>query len=146
MGQKSSTMARVPSAIKEEVDAIAKANAISFGDALKLWKQGESDVYDGETGYELAPVSPDVSGLQQAVYDLVSQQQQDTRNIVAGLSGLFAGQSEIAQAVNAKNHQKAVMQAVAQALETQDVSGRRGIMQALESHLGVSASEDDDAA
>ncbi len=146
MATKSSTMARIPNAVKSEVDTIKDARGISFGEALQLWKQGESNVIDGETGYKLAPVSPDVSGLQQAVYDLASQQQQDTRNIVAGLSGLFAGQSEIAQAVNARNHQKAVMQAVAQALESQDVSGRRGILQALESHLGISASEDDDDA
>ena len=143
MGQNNSTMARIPNAVKEEVDAIRKERGISFGDALKIWKQGESSAVDGEKGYGLAPASPDVSGLQQAVYDLVSQQQQDTHNIVAGLSGLLAGQSEIAQAVNAKNHQKAVMQAVAQALETEEVSGRRGIMQALESHLGVSVSEDE---
>lgn len=146
MGQKSSTMARIPNAIKEEVSAIAEARGISFGDALKVWKQSESGVsHEGNT-LGIAPVSPDVSGLQQVVYDLISQQQQDTHNIVAGLSGLLAGQSEIARAVNAQGHQKAVMQAVANALESQDVKGRRGILKALESQLGVRAPKDDDDA
>ena len=139
-------MARIPNAVKDEVDTIAKARGITFGEALTVWRNGEASVSDGGNTLTLASASPDVSGLQQAVYDLVSQQQQDTHNIVAGLHGLLAGQSEIAKAVNAQGHQKAVMQAVANALEMQEVKGRRGILKALESQLGVPAPEDDDDA